>query len=158
MEVCGEVAISDPRSKPGGVKRGDRSCVRNGVRCRQVTYGRHSPRQASFPAWVNPATGRAARKKSMPRAHLAAAAALALTLAGAGKEPTGPHPQANQFRYSGCNLHYEKPEITDANYLRGTLIPFGTRIQILEVRKDSVTFKAAGHPPITLTLRDGARS
>src|SRR5204862_7953645 len=43
-------------------------------------------------------------------------------------------------------------------YLRGTLIPFGTRIQILEVRKDSVTFKAAGHPPITLTLRDGARS
>src|SRR5438034_9817532 len=100
MEVCGEVAISDPRSKPGGVKRGDRSCVRNGVRCRKVTYGRHSPRQASFAAWVNPATGRAARKKSMPRAHLAAAAALALALAlaGACKEPTVPHPLANQFR------------------------------------------------------------
>src|SRR5438094_5466484 len=92
----------------------------------------------------------------MPRAHLAAAAALALAVAC--KEPTVPHPLANQFRYTCCNLHYEKPEITDANYLRGTLIPFGTRIQILEVRKDSVTFKAAGHPPITLTLRDGARS
>src|SRR5437773_9299499 len=88
----------------------------------------------------------------MPRAHLAAAAALALAVAC--KEPTVPHPLANQFRYTCCNLHYEKPEITDANYLRGTLIPFGTRIQILEVRKDSVTFKAAGHPPITLTLRD----
>ena len=94
----------------------------------------------------------------MPRAHLVAAAALALALALACREPTVPHPLANQFRYTCCNLHYEKPEITDANYLRGTLIPFGTRIQILEVRKDSVTFKAAGHPPITLTLRDGARS
>ena len=61
----------------------------------------------------------------MPRAHLAAAAALAL--AGACKEPTVPHPLANQFRYTCCNLHYEKPEITDANYLRVRLIPFGAR-------------------------------
>ncbi len=83
----------------------------------------------------------------MPRAHLAAAAALALAVAC--KEPTVPHPLANQFRYTCCNLHYEKPEITDANYLRGTLIPFGTRIQILEVRKDSVTFKAGTAPAVS---------
>ncbi len=94
----------------------------------------------------------------MPRAHLVAAAALALALALACREPTVPHPLANQFRYTCCNLHYEKAEITDANYLRGTLIPFGTRVQILEVRKDSVKFKATGHPPITLVLRDGARN
>ena len=92
----------------------------------------------------------------MPRAHLVAAAALALALAC--REPTVPHPLANQFRYTCCNLHYEKAEITDANYLRGTLIPFDTRVQILEVRKDSVKFKATGHPPITLVLRDGARN
>src|SRR5207249_5541933 len=92
----------------------------------------------------------------MPRAHLAAAAILALAVAC--KEPAVPHPLTNQLRYTCCNLHYEKPEITDANYLRGTLIPFGTRVQILEVRKDSVKFKAPGHPPITLALRDGARN
>ena len=90
----------------------------------------------------------------MPRAYLAAAAALAL--ATACTAPMVPHPLANQFRYTCCNLHYEKPEITDANYLRGRLIPFGTRVQILEVRKDRVTFEASGYPPITLALKDGA--
>ena len=92
----------------------------------------------------------------MPRAHIAVAAALALAVAC--KEPRVPHPLATQFRYICCNLHYEKPEITDANYLRGKLIPLGTRVQILEVRKDSVKFEAAGYPPITLALKYGARN
>ena len=92
----------------------------------------------------------------MPRAHLAAAAAVALAVAC--KEPTVPHPLASQFRYICCNLHYEKPEITDANYLRGKLIPLGTRVQILEVRKDSVKFEAAGYPAITLAFKYGARN
>jgi len=92
----------------------------------------------------------------MPRAHIAVAVALALAVAC--KEPRVPHPLATQFRYICCNLHYEKPEITDANYLRGKLIPLGTRVQILEVRKDSVKFEAAGYPPITLALKYGARN
>src|SRR5207249_3968373 len=51
--------------------------------------------------------------------------------------------------------HYEKPDISDVNYLKGTLIPFGTRVQVLEVRKNSVKFQPAGHPTITLVLRYG---
>src|SRR5205807_1450473 len=47
------------------------------------------------------------------------------------------------------------PEISDANYLKGTVIPFGTRVQVLEVRKSSVKFQPAGHPPITLVLKYG---
>src|SRR5256712_12084846 len=61
----------------------------------------------------------------------------------------------NESRYLCCNLHYEKTEISDANYLKGTLIPFGTRVQVLEVRKNSVKFQPAGHPPITLVLKYG---
>lgn len=52
-------------------------------------------------------------------------------------------------------MHYEKVEITDANYLKGTLIPFGTRVQILDVDRSSVKFQAAGHPPITLVYKYG---
>ena len=79
----------------------------------------------------------------MPRRSLPATLALAALLA-ACKGPAVPHPMTNATRYLCCNLHYEKPEISDANYLKGTLIPFGTRVQVLEVRKTSVSAIARG--------------
>jgi hypothetical protein len=90
----------------------------------------------------------------MRRDLLCAAVALA-TLVAACKGPAVPHPMTGQTRYTCCNMHYEKPEISDVNYLKGTLIPFGTRVQILEVRKNSVKFQPVGHPAITLVLRYG---
>src|SRR5438093_1586301 len=83
--------------------------------------------------------------------HLAAVA-----LAVACQSPAIRHPLANQVRYTCCNLHYDKPEITDMNYLRGTVIPFGTRVSIVEVRKDRIRFETVGHPPITLVFKYGA--
>jgi hypothetical protein len=82
------------------------------------------------------------------RAVLAFAALLA-----ACKGPSVPNPAQNETRYTCCNIHYEKDEISDANYLKGTLIPFGTRVQILDVRRSSVKFQATGHPPITLVMK-----
>ncbi len=66
-----------------------------------------------------------------------------------------PHPLDNQVRYLCCNLHYDKPEITDMNYLRGKVIPFGTRVQIRQVDADRVEFQTPGHPPIRLVLKQG---
>jgi hypothetical protein len=84
----------------------------------------------------------------------AALGVLAAALA-ACKGPVVPSPLAGQSRYLCCNMHYEKPEITDVNYQRGTLIPVGTRVQIVEVRRNTVKFLPDGHPPITLSLRYG---
>jgi hypothetical protein len=82
--------------------------------------------------------------------------AAALLVLAACRAPAVPHPVTNQFRYLCCNLHYDKHEITDINYLRGKVIPFGSRVQILAVGKDRVEFEAAGQPPITLVLQYGA--
>src|SRR5437899_12288871 len=90
----------------------------------------------------------------MLRRSLPTALALTAFLA-ACKGPWVPHPMTGQTRYLCCNIHYEKPEISDANYLKGTLIPFGTRVQVLEVKKSSVKFHADGLPPITLVLKYG---
>ena len=79
----------------------------------------------------------------------------ALVLASACKGPSVPHPMTSQTRYLCCNMRYEKPEVSDANYLKGTLIPFGTRVQILEVGRKTVKFQPAGHPPITFVLKYG---
>jgi len=92
----------------------------------------------------------------MLRDDLRALVALgAVALASACKGPSVPHPMTSQTRYLCCNMRYEKPEVSDANYLKGTLIPFGTRVQILEVGRKSVKFQPAGHPPITLVLKWG---
>jgi len=90
----------------------------------------------------------------MLRRSLPTALALTAFLA-ACKGPAVPHPMTGETRYLCCNMHYEKPEISDVNYLKGTLIPFGTRVQVLEVRKNSVKFQPAGHPAITLVLKYG---
>ena len=78
-----------------------------------------------------------------------------VAIVAACKGPTVPSPLTGESRYLCCNMHYEKPEISDVNYLRGTTIPFGTRVQILEVRRNTVKFQAAGHPPIELVLKYG---
>ena len=79
--------------------------------------------------------------------------ALALVAGCAAKRP--PHPLTNEYRYTCCNIRYEKDEINDANYQVGTIIPFGTRVQILEVRDDRVRFQPEGGTPITLFIRYG---
>src|SRR5882724_5110651 len=91
----------------------------------------------------------------MSRAVAIGLSALALALACKG--PTLPSPLTGQSRYLCCNMHYDKTEITDVNYLQGALIPLGTRVQLLEVHKSSVRFQPAGHPPLTLSLRHGKK-
>ena len=81
-------------------------------------------------------------------------AALALA---ACRGPEVPSPLTNQSRFTCCNLHYEKPEISDVNFQQGTLLPLGTRVQILEVGRNRVKFQPDGHPPITLTQRYGRK-
>jgi len=66
-------------------------------------------------------------------------------------------PLNGQYRYTCCNIRYEKPEITDVNYQTGAIIPYGTRVQIIEVEKNAVRFQPAGHPEITLVYRHGRK-
>ena len=66
-------------------------------------------------------------------------------------------PLNGQYRYTCCNIRYERPEITDVNYTTGALIPYGTRVQILEVKKNAVRFQPDGHPEMTLVYRHGRK-
>jgi hypothetical protein len=69
-----------------------------------------------------------------------------------------PSPLIGETRYLCCNLHYEEPEINDANYLRGATVPFGTRIEITKVSHNRVTFQPVGHPPLTLAFKYGEKN
>ena len=93
----------------------------------------------------------------MARVRLHALAVLVATLLAACKGAPVPNPLTGQSRYLCCNMFYEKPKITDVNYQRGTMIPFGTQVQILEVYRSAVKFQAQGHPPIELQLRYGKK-
>jgi hypothetical protein len=90
------------------------------------------------------------------RLGTASRAATTMLVLAACRGPAVPHPVTSQFRYLCCNLHYDKREITDMNYLRGKVIPFGSRVQILAVGEDRVEFEAPGEQPITLVLQYGA--
>ena len=94
----------------------------------------------------------------MPHAPLRAVALAALVLAACSKGPTVPNPLVGQTRYTCCNMHYERQKIDDTNYQKGTLIPFGTAVQILEVREHLVKFQPVGHPEITLVQRWGKKT
>jgi hypothetical protein len=78
-----------------------------------------------------------------------------LVLAAGCATSTVPSPLDGQTRYLCCNLHYEKPTVTDVNYQTGALIPLGTRVTITKVHKQSVTFEGQGFPPITVELKYG---
>ncbi len=88
-----------------------------------------------------------------PAIVLGLAAVVALGAACHG--PAVPHPLVGQTRYLCCNLRYEKPEVTDNWYQVGGMIPLGTRVQIVEVRRDQVKFQPEGFPQITLTQKYG---
>ena len=78
-----------------------------------------------------------------------------LVLAAGCATSTVPSPFDGQSRYLCCNLHYEKPKITDVVYQQGALVPFGTRVTITKVHKQDVTFEAQGFPPITVVNKYG---
>jgi hypothetical protein len=69
-------------------------------------------------------------------------------------------PRVGKVFYLCCNVHFDaaKPTITDALSTQGTLIPFGTRVEVRKVTRDTVTFEAVGHPPITLEYTYGAKA
>lgn len=82
----------------------------------------------------------------------------AVVLVGAACNPPLPaHPYAGTSKFLCCNVHYEKNEINDNWFQVGTPIKAGTRVQIMEVRKNSVLFQAEGHPPIRLELKYGEK-
>ncbi len=86
--------------------------------------------------------------------------AAALPLGSSCERFQGPKvesPLNGQYRHTCCNIRYEKPEITDVNYTQGALIPYGTRVQIIEVKKNAVRFQPDGHPEMTLVYRHGRK-
>ncbi len=90
----------------------------------------------------------------MRSARLLPVLTLTLLLAGC-VGPVVPNPRTGETRYLCCNLRYEKPKITDVTYQIGTLIPFGTRVQIVSVRRNAVEFQPEGYPVITMVLKFG---
>jgi hypothetical protein len=83
--------------------------------------------------------------------------ATLLAVAGCMKGPSVPHPMEGQTRHLCCNVWYEKPKINDVLYQTGTKVPFGTRVQIVQVDSKTITFQPDGHPPITFVLRYGRK-
>jgi hypothetical protein len=51
--------------------------------------------------------------------------------------------------YTCCNIRYERPEITDANYHVGATLPFGSPVNVSRMSDRSVTFTSGA---TTLTL------
>lgn len=90
------------------------------------------------------------------RIALVAALAAAPLVAGC-PGPKVESPLSGQMRYTCCNIRYEKPEISDVNYQQGAIIPYGTRVQIIEVRKNEVKFLPVGHPEMTLVYKHGRK-
>lgn len=71
-----------------------------------------------------------------------------------GPEPIPPQWQGATL-YTCCNLHYERPEINDANYYVGSLLAFGSPAQVQKVTKNSVTIRS-GATDVTLIHSYGA--
>jgi len=85
---------------------------------------------------------------------LVAVATIGIAVA-ACKPPAAPHPATAESRFTCCNIYYEQDEIPDTLWKVGTMIPLGTPVRILAVRKDRIEFEATGHRPITLVLKYG---
>src|SRR5262245_61744152 len=90
--------------------------------------------------------------------HVVCSVAVAVGFAGCLKKPEVASPFTGTTRYLCCNLYYEKDKTSDLNPQVGTLVPFGTRVHVDRVRRDSVELTPEGFPPITLTYKYGDRS
>ena len=95
--------------------------------------------------------------KNARRIALAVALAAAPVFLAGCPGPKIESPLNGQMRYTCCNIRYEKPEISDVNYQQGAIIPYGTRVQIIEVRKNEVKFLPVGHPEMTLVYKHGRK-
>lgn len=51
--------------------------------------------------------------------------------------------------YTCCNIHYENPNVSDANYTVGSILPFGSPATVEKMTSDAVTFRA-GATELTL--------
>jgi hypothetical protein len=76
---------------------------------------------------------------------------LGLALAGC---PTQVPPQVlsewqGRTLYTCCNIHYEGASVSDANYLVGSTLPFGTQASVLKMTGNSITIHA-GATDLTL--------
>ena len=89
---------------------------------------------------------------------LSCAVAAILTLVAACRGPEVPHAFTGTTRYLCCNVWYEKAKMSDANWQVGAKVPFGTRVHIDRVRRDSIDFTPEGHPTITLVYKYGDRA
>jgi hypothetical protein len=50
----------------------------------------------------------------------------------------------NRTLYTCCNIRYETPDINDANYAVGTIVPLGSPAQVQSAARNTVTIVAAG--------------
>ena len=46
--------------------------------------------------------------------------------------------------YTCCSIHYERNEVSDANYFVGNTLPFGSQVTVTAMTSDTVTFSAGG--------------
>jgi hypothetical protein len=58
--------------------------------------------------------------------------------------------------FTCCNIRYEGGSVTDANYVAGGILPFGSPVTIESMTNDSVTF-ASGATHLTLTHSYGTQ-
>lgn len=101
--------------------------------------------------------------RTMRRTDVLCVAGLLLATLTAGckggmRGPEVAHPLTGTTRYLCCNLYYEKTKTTDVGYQIGTKVPFGTRVHVERVRRDSVELTPEGHPTITLLYKHGDRA
>lgn len=85
---------------------------------------------------------------------------ILLTLMVACARQIPPHSLDNQYRYTCCNLRYERERVTERNLQQGSLLPAGTPVRIDEVRRNLVMFKPEGAPILMLIFvgREGYSS
>jgi hypothetical protein len=91
--------------------------------------------------------------------RLALAFPLALVALASGcRGPEVASPLTGTTRYLCCNLYYLKPRVTDVAWQVGTKVPFGTRVHVDRVRRDSIDFTPEGHPTLTVEYKFGERT
>lgn len=77
-------------------------------------------------------------------------ALLALLALGGCAQKLRPNPLDGQYRYTCCNVRYERERVTERNLQQGSLLPAGTRVRIDEIRKNRIMFKPDAAPILML--------